>query len=195
MRQFYHLRPTDEQWHLLNQAMELLKPFDKEERVISMCYFTNKDNEEFVSNYCCGAITCVEEAKKDIRRSYGNRKIIKENYTNTLSDYESFDRCCICESYFNEFLTWIDQEFDHHETNSISVDDFKNSQTAYELRGIYHSLHWNCDNQISGYDKSQYSLGNDKPLNDTLKRQQALIDRVVKHASLVIDTLGKEADL
>lgn len=193
MRQFDNLRPTEEQWLLLNQAMELLKPFDKEERVTSMCYFTNKDSEEFGSDYdCCGERKCVEEAKKSIRHSHGNRKIIEENYTDTLSDYESFDRCCICGSYFNEFLTYIDQEFDHHETNSISVDDFKDSQTAYELRGIFYSLHWSCDNQISGYAKHQYSLGNDEPLNDTLKRQQSLIDRVVKHASLVIEALGKE---
>lgn len=196
MKQFENLRPTDEQWLILNKAMELLKPFDNEKRVTDMCYFTNKDSEEFGSDYdCCGDRKCVEEAKKSIRHNYGARKIIEENYTDTLSDYESFDRCCICGSYFNEFLTWIDQEFDHHETNSTTIDDFKDSQTAYELRGIFHSLHWSCDNQISGYAKYQFSLGNDEPLNDTLKRQQALIDRVVKYASLVIEAFGKEVQL
>ncbi|NDV81349.1 hypothetical protein [Bacteroides sp. 51] len=189
---FKDIEVTDEQQAILDKAMELLKPYDKEETTNCMCYFTDKDGHEFSSEYdCCSDEKCIEKAKKEIRRNHGNRTIIEENITDTSSDHESFDRCCICYCYFNEYLTWIHQEFSHHEEYSVTADDLKSSNTAFELRGIYYSLYWSCDHQISQYSKHQYHLGNEKPLNDALDRQKDLINRVVKHASLVIGILSK----
>lgn len=183
-----------EQRIILDKAIKLLNPFFKndegQQRQGWVYYFQKKDGDEFGSEYdCCSSDSCIKKAKKEIREHYGKYTRITENSTITGNDCENIPRCCICEKPFEEYITYIDQEFDHYESNVPSYEDLvKYTSIPFDITAIFNSVP-SCDNQISLYHKHQLSLGNEKPINDVIQRQKDLITRVVNYAILITNII------
>jgi len=185
---------STEQKIILDKAVKLLNPFfcndEGQERQGWVYYFQKKDGEEFGSEYdCCSSNSCIKKAKEEIREHYGKYTRITEHSTMTGNDCEDIPRCCICGKPFEEYITYIDQEFDNYESNVPSYEDLvKYTNISFDITAIFNSVP-SCDNQISPYDKHQLSLGNDKPINDVIQMQKDLITRVVNYAILITNII------
>lgn len=188
----YDVKITEAQHAILDKAKDLLRPFaDKVDVEYSMTYFRkSEDGEEYSSEYdCCCNDKCIKAAKDKIRSDYGEDAPIIEVYTDTCTDHENFERCCICDVFFNESLAWVKWEIDRLDDYK-TYDDFIIPDNAFMITGIYKSIP-SCDYQIDEYHKHQLSLGNEKPLKQAITWQTELIERIVRHAELVIKEFEK----
>jgi len=185
----YSMKLTDEQQAIISKAVELIKPYDKENCSFSLHYFKKKDCDgDEIGEETCDNEECAKEAAKQLRKIYGNFNVYTEYDHYNNGDHESISSCCICGRPLNEQLTWIDSEFEHHQHYSITKEDLTESRTAFDVRCILEAMP-TVDCSISQYCIHQNNLGNDKPLKEALKRQSEFVDEVVKYAGLVVEVL------
>ncbi len=179
---------SEKQKSIINQAIELLTPLAQaeEERLSRNTVYFKVKNEEISSEYdTCDDEKCIRESKKEIRKSYGKGIHIEENWSDNDGDHENIERCSICGRPLCNSLTWIEQELDHHEKYSISLADFQDQSTAFDVKVMFEAMP-TCDHRISEYDLHQERIGNSEPLEQAKKRQVEFISRVINYAELVI---------
>lgn len=190
----YSMKLTDEQQSIIDKAVELLKPFDKENCSFSLHYFREKniDGDE-IGEEVCDDDKCVKKYLKQLRAEIGKGKRIHtvyDPYNN--GDHERIDSCAVCGRPLNEQLTWINSEFDYHHEYSITRECLTESRTAFDVRCMLEAMP-TVDCSIGGYPIHQNNLGNKKPLEEALDRQTRFVNKVVKYAELVVQILGTDA--
>ena len=187
----YSMKLTDEQQSIIDKAVELLKPFDKEDCSFSLHFFRRKDIDgDEIGDEVCDNEKCVKKYLKQLRSEIGKGKriyTVYDPYNN--GDHERIDSCAICYRPLNEQLTWIKSEFEHHQEYSVTKEDLTESRTAFDVRCMLEAMP-SVDYKIDEYHKHQNSLGNDKPLKEALKRQSDFVDEVVKYAALIVEVLS-----
>ncbi len=179
---------SEKQKSIINQAIELLIPLAQaeEERLSRNTVYFKVKNEEVSSEYdTCDDEKCIKESKKEIRKSYGKGIHIEENWSDNDGDHENIERCSICGRPLSNSLTWIEQELDHHEKNTITIEDLQDGCSAFDVKIMLEAMP-TCDHCISEYDLHQERIGNPKPLEQAKKRQEEFINRVINYAELVI---------
>ena len=127
----YDLRFSKGQQIVIDAAITALEPFNKEDLSTEIVYFETQDEEgiatdkiDFSEYDCCGSHKCVDKTLKELRRKYPNERIEEVYYRND-GDHNNINRCYQCSRPLNESLTWIDQEFEHHEEYSTTLRDLK----------------------------------------------------------------------
>lgn len=185
----YSMKLTDEQQSIIDKAIELIKPFDKEDCSNSLHFFRKKDIDgDEIGEETCDSDECAKIAAKELRKTYGNFNVftVYDHYNN--GDHERIDSCSVCFRPLNEQLTWVHTEFEHHHEYSITKKDLTKSRTAFDVRCILESMP-SIDCKIDNYPIHQNSLGNNKPLKEALKRQSDFVSEVIKYAQLIIKYL------
>ncbi len=187
------MRLTDEQQSIIDKAVELLKPFDKESCSFSLHFFKEKNiYGDEIGEEVCDDDKCVKKYLKQLRSEIGKGKriyTVYDPYNN--GDHERLDSCAICGRPLNEQLTWIDSEFDYHQEYSVTRESLTESRTAFDVRCMLEAMP-TADCRIEGYPIHQNSLGNKKPLEEALGRQNQFINKVVKYAELIVQILGTD---
>ena len=187
-----YLELTENQKSIIEKAIDLLSPLAKEEEERESRYTTyfKVHDEDVSSEYdTCDDDKCISEAKKEIRKAYGKGTHIEECYYDNDGDHESIERCSVCGRPLTSSLTWIEQEFDHHEQFSITMDDFKDGCTAFDVKVMLDAMP-SCDHRITEYNFHQDKIGNPEPLKQAIKWQNDFVERVIKYAELVINVLS-----
>lgn len=178
----------------ISRAVRLLNPFNKEE-VSHLTYYFEAQDEEWNQkdsmkfNYydCCGHDKCIDKTLKELRKKYPKEKVEYVQWGND-GDHNQIDSCYQCGRPLNSQLTWIREEFEHHETHSIKRRDLKRSRTAFNVICLLEAMP-TCDETISGYEKHQSAIGNNKPMEEKVQRMKDFNERVCKYAELVISVM------
>ena len=191
MYQDYSMKLSDEQQSVISKAIELLKPYDKEDCSFSLHFFREKniDGGE-IGEEVCDNKKCVKKYLKQLRSEIGKGKhiyVVYDHYNN--GDHERIGSCASCGRPLNEQLTWIRHEFDYYESIVITKEDLTKSRTAFDIRCILEAMP-SIDYRVSDYDTHQHKLGNKTPLKESLQRQKDFVDNIVKFAALVIEILS-----
>lgn len=190
---------SEAQKSVIEKAIALLKPYDKEDFDSEYVYFSEgEEGDDYESDFDnCGSKKCLAAARRDLRKSLSLPKYAKANiwvrWTLNNGDNDSIKSCPYCGIKQTGSLTWIGQELDHHE-NYITKDDLTDSSTAYDVRVMLESMP-SRDHNIGGYPKHQYKLGNWKVLADAINGQIEFVQRVVTYAEKVVAVLAKEKPL
>lgn len=175
-----------EEWYpIMEKAIELLTPFNKEELDHDICYYQEQDEhedcvEEFSSEHdTCSNRKCVNEQLEHLKSEYPNKNIAHV-WMNNNGDHESFGRCAICDTRLNEWLTWAREEVEHHLEYTTTLNDFKSSTNSFELIAIFQSMPTN-DYQPSNWCKAN----KENPYED----QEKFYFKVVDYAKTIIKAL------
>lgn len=191
MYENYSMKLRDKQMEIIDQAIELIKPFDKEDCSNSLHFFRRKDiHGDEIGEEVCDSKNCVNLYLKQLRSEIGKGKriyTVYDHYNN--GDHELLSSCAICFKPLNEQLTWINNEFEHHSKYSVTRKDLTQSRTAFDVRCMLEAMP-SADCKISPYQIYQDSIGNGKPLKEGLKRQSDFVDKVIKYSELVISLLA-----
>lgn len=171
---------SEEQRATLEKALVLLEPHVTNETPRYCRYYTNGEDGDDMSIETCDDEHCISSVLKD------NPNAFEVGFAND-GDHDSIDRCSICGTSLNGWLTWVNQEFDYLKEEVITIDDIKNE--AFTVRAVLRSYP-SSDHSIGGYERHQAKLGNMKPLNDKLKRQEDHVASIMNYAELVIKMLS-----
>ncbi len=183
---------TDVQKDIINKAIKLITPFDKENASCGIHYFKEKDcdgNE--IGEETCDNDKCVKIALKDLKIRVGKYKRIYTDFSHNDGDHESIRSCSVCYRPLNQYLTWVRQEFEHHKDHTITLEDLTNSRNAFDIRVMLEAIP-SADERISDYSVYQNKIGNSSPLEDAIKRQICLVIDIVKYAELIIKILSSD---
>lgn len=190
----YRIILTDEQRSILDEAIELLRPFNKEDVCHEIAYYESVDEDgdktddlDLIEYDTCNNDTCVLATLFELQQEHP-KFIIKEWYMDNNSDHENIGSCYRCGRPLNEFLTWIKQEFDHHTENSMKKEDLIESRTAFDVIAMLQSFP-SADYSVSEYDLHQKKLGNPIPLQKSIVRQTDFVNSVIDFARNVISEL------
>lgn len=189
----YRLQLTDEEEAIKDKVLELLYPLNDESASHMTAYFEEVDEdgdqiEELGTEYdVCDDDNCINDMLENLKLSYPDKKIDYRLYHND-GDHENIKRCHQCGKPLNEFLTWIKQELDYFE-NNMTIEDIKSN--AFDLIAVFQSFP-SIDYEVSGYDLNQKMLGNNEPIEGTLKRQKGFKEKVIGLMSHVIKMIEKK---
>src|ERR1700748_178934 len=141
----YRLILTDKQNEILEKAIDLLEPYDKENVSYDLYYFVDKDENDneigdldLIEYDCCGNIECMEKTLKELKEEYSDH-IIDYYNTDNNSDHERIDSCYCCGRPLNGSLTWIKYELEHWLENAI-LKEHISSRDAFDLRVMLQSM-------------------------------------------------------
>jgi len=184
------MQMTDKQTQCIKSAIELLKPFNKEDVSSGLVYFRKvKDQDELGSEYdCCDNEKCVKETLKYLRKKCKGSRF-EDVYTLNDGDHDGIGRCFQCSRPLNEFMTWVQEELSHWEGTYLTKKRLWNSSNSFDLIAMFESMP-SMDESMSDYDKHQADIGNYEPWNDTIKDQRLLVKRVVNVAKRVIKNIN-----
>jgi len=190
----YRIILTEHQEAILEQAIELLRPYNKEEVSHEIAYFESVDTDgdksddlDLIEYDTCNNDSCVLATLSELQQKYPEYKI-KEWYMDNNGDHDSIDSCYRCGRPLNEFMTWIRQEFEHHQEHSLTKNDLTESRTAFDIIAMLQSFPSN-DYEIGGYAIKQNQLGNQVPLQESIKRRDEFINQVMAFAENIIKEL------
>lgn len=190
----YRKKLTEEQKKIIDKAIELLTPYNKEKVSHEIAYFESVDEDgdktddlDLMEYDTCNNDSCVLAVLDELRNEYPKIKI-REWYMDNNGDHENIGSCYMCGRPLNEFLTWIGQEFEHHKTESTKKSDFIESRTAFDIIAILQSFP-SIDHEIREYHIHQKKLGNPIPLQQELGRQTHFVNEVIDYAKNIIKEL------
>lgn len=176
----YRIQLTDEEESIKDKVLELLYPLNEESTSRMTAYFEEVDEdgdqiEELGTEYdVCDDDECINDMLVNLKLSYPDKKIDYRLYHNN-GDHENIERCHQCGKPLNEFLTWVKWEFDYIEDN-MTIEDIKSN--TFDLIAVFQSFP-SIDYEVSGYDLNQKMLGNNEPIERTLKNQKEFKDKVM----------------
>jgi hypothetical protein len=178
---------TTEQQGILENAINILKLYDKEDVSYSIYYYENSNGEEFGSEYdTCTEYKCREASKKQIRADVGKGTRVYQVYTYNNGDHENIERCCICSCPLNNSLTWVKWEWDYWSTEELTADLISQSCYAFELRVLFESIP-SADHGLSEYARNHKYFG-----YRSLQAQKDLYEAIVAKAQQVINIHNNE---
>lgn len=183
----YRLQLTDEEEATKDRVLELLYPLNDESSSRMTAYFEEVDEdgyqiEELGTEYdVCDDDECINYMLENLKLSYPDKKIDYRLYHND-GDHENIERCHKCGKPLNEFLKWIKWELDYIEDN-MSIEDIKSN--AFDLIAVFQSFP-SIDYEVSPYALNQKMLGNNEPIERTLKNQKEFKDKVIGIMTYVI---------
>ena len=186
----YSMKLSEDQKSILEKAVELLEPFNKEE-CSSFIYFFRENDEDSgdeIGDEVCSNDECLSIYMNDLRSQYEGINIYHIHSCND-GDHENIGSCTNCGCPLNQSLTWVKYEFEHHVVNTRKRDDIIDSRNAYDLTVIFNSMPSN-DCTISGYAIHQNKLGNPVELKKALLNQKKFVTKIVRYASHVIKQLS-----
>jgi hypothetical protein len=171
---------------VIQEAIRMLEPYDKENVSTFTCYFENDDYEAFESEYdTCADEECVKKSKRMLQKRY---KDVHVRYHHNDGDHERFETCSQCGRYLNNHLTWIRSELEHHIQYTRTKDELTKSHNVFEISCIFCSFP-GSDYKVSEYSKHQEYLGNDEPILSDIRHQKEHINKVFEYAQHVIKML------
>lgn len=178
----YNAVLTDEFEQLIDQAKEKLDPFVKEKASFAIVYFSGKEGEFDSEHDTCNKKHCIESSKREIRARNGKGIQVKENHTDSYSDRDSVDRCCICGVPFNDSMTWVENELEYLEQEKPwDADFFKDN--SFTIVAVFNSIP-SADHRPSYYD----THNGEEILNQALKKLNDFYQRIYDLAKAIIDT-------
>lgn len=190
----YRIILTDEQQTILETAINLLEPFDKENISYGGYFFEDVDEDgnhiadlELMDYDTCNNFECSEKALHEIEKEYPTHNIRRWSWDND-GDHENIETCSQCDRPLNGSLTWIKYEFEHHQEYSTNYLSMTDSRNAFDIRVMLQSFPSN-DHSVGMYAIHQESLGNPGPIKTALKYQSDFTNEVIEFAKLVIDTI------
>lgn len=172
---------TDIQREILNKAIELLSPFNKENVSDLTYWFEDKEENDFGLT-ACNDPKCISEAIKDLRRNLPKHTRITTRYYANDGDHERFERCEICYRPLHRYLTWLNDEFEYFEKEA-KPEQLTESHNAFELIGIFESVGWACD------------FGWQRDVKKQFEMQKALVARITDFAQKINIQLSNNISL
>lgn len=191
-----NIKLTDEQQSLIKRAIELVTPFDKEKVAYGGNYFEvqdddgnlSDDNIDFADYDCCDSDKCVNKILKELKKEHKGVNIQPVYWAND-GDHENIASCYNCGKPLNEQLTWIKSEFDHHKEYTVTKEALISSRNAFDVRCMLEAMP-SCDERIMDYAMHQKNaFGNEKPYNESKKRQEAFVESFMEYVQKVITAL------
>lgn len=180
---------TKKQQSILDRAIKLLLPYTKDVSASTWTGYFEEQNEDgdrigdhdFNDYDVCDNDDCLNKNHEILKSEYPGINIQYRWYQND-GDHDKFEICSVCGRHLNEFLTWINDEIDHHIENSITKENIITPTTAFEISGCLYSMHWNADKRMDAHAAAYHH-------DEGIKQQKAFIKKVVDYASLIIDLI------
>lgn len=181
---------TDEFRAIVDKAKELIEPLVTKECADYAVSFYIKDEYCYNSDSCDDE-KCVKASMKNIREHYGKYKRITKEMSGYGGDHERISTCCVCGKPLNQFLTWNEIELEY--LLEVKSDWGKDLfiEESFIIMAILNNTP-SIDENPSGYDIHQVSLGNKKPMTEALKRREKFYNDIAILCKRIIRDLGKE---
>lgn len=177
----YKVGLTDEFTQVIKAALEKITPLSTESVSPTTTYFKVHDEEVDSEHDTCNNKKCIAAAKRNIRDHYGKGTHVEECWTDNDGDHDRIERCSVCDTPLNGYVTWCDSELQYIESEEWNAEFFKDQ--AFLLAAILDSMPtMDCD--ISGYAKHHKG----KPLEDALFYRERFFQRVLKLAQAISET-------
>lgn len=174
---------TEPEREIINQAIKLISPFDKEDVSAYTFYYEVKGEEVGREYDTCNCKQCIKLSKNKIRKNYGKYTRVVDVLFHNGGDHENIESCSICFKPLVESLTWIANEFDHHKEHTLNAESMKDSRNAFDIRVILESFPSN-DHKLSEYSMNNHdAYARHKGYRDDFKNS------VIAYAQKVIDNL------
>jgi hypothetical protein len=170
---------TDEFAELVEKALDKILQFSDEKVSYYTTYFKVRGEDVSSEFDCCGDEKCIKEAKKEIRKQYGKGTHIEECCYENDGDHDSIERCSVCGTPLNEWLTWCEQELEYiEESKPWSAENLRSE--AFTIRCILQSC------PTMDYNISTWVICN--RLEEALEEREAFFQRIGELAQSVLNT-------
>ena len=181
------MQPKTEQQEIINKAINLLEPYDKEEVSYYGYYFLINGNDGNGDYDTCDNDDCMNKCLADLKAQYPKSEI-REQFGEMNND-ENFMHCCICGKTLDDRLNGMRSEFDYfNDKKMLTKEMLTTGDHAFCIRALLDAFP-TYEYEESDYAKHQFSIGNPKPMQECLKRQRGWYIRVTNFSKKIINIL------